>query len=155
MAVCFGDRSLGLARQRSDRGDTQVTYFLPPHTGNESVAPVGLPKSPFRFDDVAGVSGIRFDHHSPLTEERHTHLVYGSGLVYFDRDGWPDLYCCQGATYATGASDVDGSSATSPTNSLYQNRQNGSFVDVTQAAGLFDTRYSMGIAAARAVQSRG
>jgi hypothetical protein len=41
----------------------------------------GLPaSSPFRFVDVARQAGIRFVHHSPLTEQRHLHSVYGSGV---------------------------------------------------------------------------
>lgn len=152
IAGCFGDKPSDLARHKSDRGDVDgpVTPIPPPQNDPESVTRVKPPTSPFRFENVAEGSGIRFKHHSPLTEERHTHLVYGSGLGWFDfdRDGRPDLYCCQGATYAVGEPSDGNPLADGPSNLLFRNRQNASFVDVTQAAGLLDRRYSMAIAAA-------
>jgi hypothetical protein len=104
------------------------------------------PAAPFRFVDVAEARGIRFPHWSPLTEQRHLHLVMGSGVGWFDfdRDGWADLYCCQGASHE-GAVDRDESART---NTFYQNRGGDTFSDVTRHASLLDTRYSMGIGAA-------
>ncbi len=103
----------------------------------------------FRFEEVAERVGLRFVHHSPLTPERHAHLVYGSGIGWldFDRDGWPDLYCCQGATYRPGRLQRESTSPTDPADVLFLNR-NGSFVDVTAAARISEPGYSMGIAAA-------
>ncbi len=151
-AGCVGDKPSDSDPPRSDRGDADglVTPILPPQIAPETVTPVELPTSPFRFENVAEVSGLQFRHHSPLTEERHTHLVYGSGLAWldFDNDGWPDLYCCQGAAYVVGEPADGNPLADRPSNLLFRNRQNGSFVDVTQAAGLLDRRYSMAMAAA-------
>lgn len=121
----------------------------PPQTPFEAKT-LALPaSSPFRFQDVAEEAGIRFLHHSPLTPERHAHLVYGSGLGWFDfdRDGWPDLYCCQGATYRAGQPEANPSSRDDPSDALLFNRH-GSFVDVTEPARLVEAGYSMGIAAA-------
>ncbi len=106
--------------------------------------------SPFVFQDVAAEAGISFLHHSPLSEQRHTHLTYGSGLGWFDydRDGWPDLYCAQGRTYRPGLPAGEAPPDSDPSDMLFLNRQNGTFVDVTQAAGLVEAVYSMGVAAA-------
>jgi len=70
------------------------------------------------------------------------------GWLDFDRDGWPDLYCCQGATYRPGSSGEKQPRQVDPSNVLYLNRQNGSFADVTGPAGLVEATYSMGVAAA-------
>jgi hypothetical protein len=106
--------------------------------------------SPFRFLDVAAEAGISFLHHSPLSEQRHTHLTYGSGVGWFDfdRDGWPDLYCGQGTTYRAGTPETQRSSDLDPSDVLFLNRQNGLFVEVTESAGLVEAVYSMGVAAA-------
>lgn len=115
-----------------------------------STRPPAASPSPFRFQEVAAQAGIRFLHHSPLSEQRHTHLTYGSGLGWFDfdRDGWPDLYCGQGTTYRPGLPPGQASSDADPSDVLFLNRQNSTFVEVTQAAGLVEAVYSMGVAAA-------
>ena len=99
---------------------------------------------PLRFVDVADSAGVRFRHYSPLTEQRHVHLVMGSGIGWldFDHDGWPDLYCCQGTSLNENSNNEHA------TNLLFRNREAEVFSDVTVAAGLLDTHYSMGVAAA-------
>ena len=115
---------------------------------SESAKDSRIESGPFQFLEVAGSTGLRFRHHSPLTEQRHVHLVMGSGLgwVDFDQDGWPDLYGCQGETYAT--RDEHGQLTPSPRDSLYRNQSGDSFLDVTDHIGLSNTNYSMGIAVA-------
>ncbi len=121
-----------------------------PQAPPEPTSPTSLPSGPFQFVEVAEKAGVRFLHHSPPTEQRHAHLTYGSGMGWldFDRDGWPDLYCCQGATYRPGSSGEKQPRQVDPSNVLYLNRQNGSFADVTGPAGLVEATYSMGVAAA-------
>lgn len=116
----------------------------------EPKQPASLPSSPFRFQDVAKEARLHFQHHSPLTEQRHTHLTYGSGVCWldYDRDGWPDLFCCQGASFDPCAPQGAGTSPDAPSNRLFRNQRNGSFVDVTEQAGLLTTIYCMGAAAA-------
>ncbi|MBC8354846.1 MAG: CRTAC1 family protein [Planctomycetes bacterium] len=113
-------------------------------TSTASPRPDELSVGPFRFVDAAKSTGLRFRHYSPLTEQRHVHLVMGSGIGWFDldHDGWPDLYCCQGASF-----DGD-SNEELPSNALFYNREGETFSEVTRQAGLLDTRYSMGIASA-------
>lgn len=99
---------------------------------------------PFRFVNVAKSAGIDFLHSSPFSEQRHVHLVMGSGVGWFDFDcdGWPDLYCCQGAAF--GGNPIEETHS----NTFLHNREGATFSDVTSEAGLLDTRYSMGIASA-------
>ena len=126
----------------------QIAGNLPPSVAGARPSEVRTP-SPFRFEEVAQHVGIDFLHHAPLTPERHAHLVYGSGIGWldFDRDGWPDLYCCQGAAYRGTAPQREPSSPADPSDCLFLNRQ-GRFVNVTEAARLVEAGYSMGIAAA-------
>lgn len=97
--------------------------------------------SGIRFDDVTASTGIEFEHHSPLTEERHLHLVMGSGLAWldFDADGWPDLYCGQGRPFKDTSSPLR-------SDQLFRNNDGVQFYNVTDKAGLHDVDYTMGLA---------
>ena len=98
------------------------------------------------FEDVTKRSGIQFRHVSPLTPERHLHLVMGSGIgwIDFDRDGWPDLYLAQGASF--GKADRDQFAAQGASSDrLIRNLGQGQFDDVSEVACLTDLDYSMGI----------
>lgn len=152
--------SLGCARRgsalpakrshKSDGASTASVVAVSLQSPSKTKTPASPPAGPFRFVEVTERAGVHFLHHSPLTEQRHAHLVYGSGVCWLDvdRDGWPDLYCCQGATYRPGTSGEKQPPQADPSNVLYLNRQNGSFADVTGPAGLVEATYSMGVAAA-------
>jgi hypothetical protein len=66
----------------------------------------------------------------------------GLGVIDFDGDGWPDLFCTNGAS-------LPGLSKSGPEywNRLYRNNRDGTFSDVTEKAGLAGEGYSMGVAA--------
>lgn len=68
-------------------------------------------------------------------------LPGGLGVIDFDGDGWPDLFCTNGAT-------LPGLVKTGPEygNRLYRNNRDGTFSDVTAKAGLQGEGYSMGVA---------
>lgn len=70
-------------------------------------------------------------------------LVGGLGVIDFDGDGWPDIFCTNGAA-------LPGLAKTSPDfwNRLYHNNRDGTFTDVTAKAGLQGEGYSMGVAVA-------
>ncbi len=98
------------------------------------------------FQDATQASGLAFVHVSPFTEERHTHLTFGSGIgwVDFDRDGWPDLFASQGAPFPEAEHKkflVQGKTS----DRLFRNLGQGQFTDVSEAAGLSDADYSMGV----------
>jgi hypothetical protein len=68
-------------------------------------------------------------------------LPGGLGVIDFDGDGWPDLFCTNGATLpAMQKSEPD------YWNRLYRNNRDGTFSDVTVKAGLQGEGYAMGVA---------
>lgn len=98
------------------------------------------------FEDATERSGIHFRHVSPLTPERHLHLVMGSGIgwVDFDRDGWSDLYLAQGVPFGKAEREEFAARGKS-SDRLMRNLGEGHFDDVSDTAGLTDLDYSMGI----------
>ncbi|MGN6135946.1 MAG: CRTAC1 family protein [Aureliella sp.] len=83
------------------------------------------------FRECAKESGIDFVHHPPAIDPSLEHIgpqiaAMGASVavVDFDRDGWQDVYLTN--------------SAPGTKNSLYRNRQDGTFVDVAEEVGLAD-----------------
>jgi hypothetical protein len=70
-------------------------------------------------------------------------VLGGLGVIDFDGDGWPDLFCANGAALPSMAK-----SGPEFWNRLYRNNRDGSFTDVTEKAGLEGQGYSMGVAVA-------
>ncbi|MGD0940524.1 MAG: CRTAC1 family protein [Terracidiphilus sp.] len=68
-------------------------------------------------------------------------LPGGLGVIDFDGDGWPDLFCTNGAA-------LPGLTKSGPEywNRLYRNNHDGTFSDVTAKAGLQGEGYCMGVA---------
>src|SRR5262245_33385793 len=94
------------------------------------------------FVDIAGAAGIDFGHFDSATPEHYLQETMGSGLAWidYDNDGWPDLFCVQDGPVRPQPS------AARPTNKLYRNNRDGTFRDVTEAAGLARSGYGMGAA---------
>ena len=65
----------------------------------------------------------------------------GLGVIDFDGDGWPDLFCTNGAA-------LPSLTKTGPEywNRLYRNNRDGTFSDVTVKAALQGEGYNMGVA---------
>lgn len=91
------------------------------------------------FVDVAADRGVTFEHVDARFGDKYYIETAASGGGWFDMDddGDLDLYLVNGA--ATPGSKITGT----PRNHLYENRD-GRFVDVTEKAGVGDTRYGMG-----------
>lgn len=103
-----------------------------------------------RFVDATTAAGIDFQHVDGRTGEKYLIETLGSGALFFDfdLDGHLDLYIVN-ATHIP--PPIDGKSvqtAEFPQNRLYRNTGNSTFTDVTHKAGVGDTGYGVGCAAA-------
>src|SRR5438552_15010357 len=85
---------------------------------------------PIRFTDVTAAAGITFRHVNGATGKKLLPETMGSGVavIDFDRDGRPDLFFVNGRPWP-------GQNGRA-TLALYRNRGDGTFEDVTAAAGL-------------------
>jgi hypothetical protein len=98
------------------------------------------------FTDITEAAGIDFrytfgdDQFSFILEDTGS----GCAVIDADGDGWMDLYLVNGC-YLEGVSDPAFAERNADaTNRLYRNRQDGTFEDVTDAAGVGDRGYGMG-----------
>ena len=97
---------------------------------------------PFRLTDVSNSAGIHFRHNSGAFGGKLLPETLGSGCAFldYDGDGWQDILLINGM-------DWPGHRAQRSTLQLYRNNRNGTFSDVTHAAGLDGTEiYGMGVA---------
>lgn len=97
-----------------------------------------------QFTEITQAAGIDFIHNNGAYGKKYLPETMGSGCAFFDfnADGWQDILLVNGK-------DWEGH----PTNkrqtlALYQNKQDGTFADVTEAAGLDIPLYGMGVAIA-------
>ena len=94
------------------------------------------------FVDVAEEAGLDFRYVNGASGSRHLPEPMGSGAAFFDADGDGrlDLYLVNGSAMPGFAA------AEPPRNALFRNRGDGTFADITAAAGVGDTTYGMGAA---------
>ncbi len=101
--------------------------------------------SPIRMVNTAPACGIDFVLNNGATGKKYQveTLPGGLGVIDFDNDGWPDLYCVNGA-------ELPSLHKTNPSfhNRLYRNNRDGTFADVTTRAGVQGRGYDMGAAIA-------
>jgi enediyne biosynthesis protein E4 len=95
----------------------------------------------FRLTNVTAAAGIQFQHNSGAYGGKLLPETLGSGCAFldYDRDGWQDILLVNGM-------DWPGHSKQRSTLKLYRNNRNGTFRDVTKAAGLDVELYGMGVA---------
>lgn len=95
-----------------------------------------------QFTDVTAAAGIRFHHNSGAFGKKYLPETMGSGCAFldYDNDGWQDVLFVQ-------SKDWPGRPQTHSTLALYRNNHNGTFTDVTKAAGLAVEMYGLGVTA--------
>ncbi|MFH1571834.1 MAG: CRTAC1 family protein, partial [Gemmatimonadota bacterium] len=99
---------------------------------------------PVAFEDIAPSAGITVENVSGKREKTMIIEAKGGGIGWldYDGDGDLDLYVINGSTIEPRAGGAP------PSNRLYRNEGGYRFADVTAAAGVGDTSWSMGCAAA-------
>ncbi|HLH08031.1 MAG TPA: CRTAC1 family protein [Terriglobales bacterium] len=95
----------------------------------------------FRLVDVTSRAGIEFQHNTGAYGGKLLPETMGSGCAFldYDGDGWQDILLVNGM-------DWPGHKRQRSTLKLYRNNRNGTFTDVTGAAGLDVEMYGMGVA---------
>ncbi|MBI5084947.1 MAG: CRTAC1 family protein [Acidobacteria bacterium] len=97
----------------------------------------------FRLVDATQAAGLRFVHNSGAAGRKYLPETLGPGCAFldYDADGWQDILLVN-------STDWPGRSRMRSTLKLYRNNRNGTFTDVTKAAGLDIEMYGMGVAVA-------
>lgn len=109
-----------------------------------SLAP-GRPSAPaspgFRLSDVTRQAGIGFMHNNGAFGRKFLPETLGPGCAFidYDNDGWQDILLVNSMNWP-------GQARRRSTLKLYRNNRNGTFTDVTKAAGLDVEHYGLGIA---------
>ncbi len=109
----------------------------------------GVTTGALHFTDVAPEAGIRFRHNlgAPLPINLLTTTGAGAAFFDYDRDGWLDAFFVNGTR-------IDGNEDPSPAaqeityHALFHNEGDGTFTDVTRAAGFIESTYGQGCAIA-------
>jgi len=119
-----------------------------PATHGQTAGPAALPA----FVDVTGRSGVEFHNHASPTSQKYLieTMVGGVAAFDYDNDGWLDLYFVNGAALDDPMPAGKSPSKSDPRywNRLYRNTGRGTFLDVTEKAGVRGQGYGMGAAAA-------
>lgn len=95
------------------------------------------------FTDITQEVGLDFVHETGATGALLSPEIMAGGAAFldFDNDGDLDIYLTNG-TFGPDHTDT----TDSPVNRLYRQEADGRFVDVTEASGLGDRGYGMGVA---------
>jgi len=95
----------------------------------------------FTLTDVTSAAGLQFHHNSGAYGGKLLPETLGSGCAFldYDADGWQDILLINGM-------DWPGHERQRSTLRLYKNNRNGTFTDVTRAAGLDIEMYGLGVA---------
>ena len=137
LALCAGLLAVGVASARGPQA--QQAPASNPSTWNVA------------FTDVAARAGLRDPVvYGGIDRKRFIIETNGSGvaLVDYDNDGWLDALTLSGTRLQEGTRDeVRYATGMAPTNRLYRNLKNGTFTDVTDAAGLRRTGWASGVCA--------
>src|SRR5438093_4604949 len=102
-----------------------------------------LAAAPPLFEEVPpSTSGIAWVHDNAMSEARYLPEALGPGCAFldYDHDGWMDIYLVN-----SGACDFF-KPAKPLRNALYKNNRDGTFVDVTEKAGVSGGTFGMGVA---------
>jgi hypothetical protein len=97
---------------------------------------------PLFVEVPASASGIAWVHDNAMSASHYLPETLGPGCAFldFDNDGWMDIFLVN-------SGPCDFWKPSKPVrNALYKNNRNGTFTDVTEAAGLTGESFGMGVA---------
>jgi hypothetical protein len=95
------------------------------------------------FRDVTREAGVTFSHHSAPEKKFIVESMSGGVALFdYDNDGWLDIYLVDSLTVDTAADPKAARSA------LYRNKRDGTFEDVSDAAGVAHPGWGMGVCVA-------
>src|SRR5579872_3924916 len=84
-----------------------------------------------QFEDITAKAGIHFHHDSDPEKKFIVESMSGGVLLFdYDRDGWPDIY------FTNAVSVADALKGKTARGALYHNNHDGTFIDVTDKAGI-------------------
>ncbi len=106
--------------------------------------PAEASSGPIQLADVSASSGVVFQHTDGGSGEKYLVETVSAGVALFDydHDGLTDIYLLNGSPLPPALPD------SAYTNALYRNEGDFQFRDVTAAAGVGDTGFGLGVAAA-------
>jgi hypothetical protein len=108
-----------------------------------ALAEAPRPSGPIEFTDVTAAAGIHFKHNSGAFGKKYLPETLGPGCAFldYDNDGWQDILLVNSTNWPE-------KKAAKTFPALYHNNQNGTFTDVTGAAGLAVEMYGLGVTVA-------
>ncbi|MCI0525697.1 MAG: CRTAC1 family protein, partial [Acidobacteria bacterium] len=121
---------------------TPVATASPSPSPSATLPPLPAKFAEVTFTDVTAQAGIRFRHNNGAFGKKYLPETNGSGCAFldYDNDGWQDVLLINSTSFADAPKKVNSVMA------LYRNNQNGTFTNVTAAAGLAKPIYGQGVA---------
>jgi hypothetical protein len=115
-----------------------LAALYPLHPGRGS----GAPAKPLFLEQPPAKTGLRWVHTNAASEDRYLPEALGPGCAFldYDNDGWLDIYLVN-----SGPCDF-WKPKTPIRNALYKNNRDGTFIDVTESAGVSGGSFGMGVA---------
>ena len=130
---------------RTAKSERTAQPISPPQkaTANQPPTPVtrSRPSGPLQFADVTQAAGIHFRHNNGAFGKKYLPETMGSGIcvIDYDGDGWQDILFVNSMDWPEHKESIS-------TPALYHNNHDGTFSDVTRAAGLAKEMYGLGCA---------
>jgi hypothetical protein len=112
-----------------------------PQSSTQAAENSKRPSGPIQFVDVTAQAGISFKHNNGAFGKKYLPETMGSGACFldYDNDGWQDILFVN-------SMDWPDHKTHKSYPALYHNNKDGTFTDVTRAAGLAVETYGMGCA---------
>jgi enediyne biosynthesis protein E4 len=152
LLLCFNINAIPQQPSPSPTPERTGRSYAVPDLPKSPPPPGPQAPSPVMFTDITAQSGINFKYAASKTSSKYLLETMGAGVAIFDydNDGRMDLFFTNGAFLKEpmAKDEIPDKSQPKYWNHLYQQKSDGTFVDVTERAGLKGISYSMGVAAA-------